>query len=121
MQKVTLYLAISLLSLCPIQEVSAFSLAEFFSGCSSVFSRPKFTYDQNKPCDGLNSKQIISTVLGVTGIVLTSIFGVKWYREKALERKALEEKVFERQALEKKALAKQNLDKQAREKEARER
>ena len=86
MQKMTLFLTISLVSLCSIQGISAFSLSGFFSSCSSVFSRPKLTYDQNKSCDGLNSKQNIPHAIAATGVVAMPLFGLWWYRAKSLEK-----------------------------------
>lgn len=76
------FLAICLVSLCPLQEIRAVSLKEFFSSFSQLLSRAKPTYDLNEPYYGLNNKSNIPHAIGAAGALSIPIFGCLWYRAK---------------------------------------
>lgn len=89
MQKLKLLLAMSLLSLCSMQGVSAFSLGTFFQGFSNLFSRAKPTYNQNEPYYGLKTRDNIPHAIGIGafGVLSASVIGVSWSRLKQKQAK----------------------------------
>jgi hypothetical protein len=56
--------------LSSIQGINAFSLSGFFSGFSTIFSRIKPTYDQDKPYYGLNSRENIPHAIAAGSLMI---------------------------------------------------